>query len=85
MSCEFKNECPSYTGWCESPHQDFSKCIPFLLNAIHEEKKKSKKVLFLCDKWACEKCNSPCEHTSDVSHALNFKLVPGMENVFMEV
>lgn len=30
MSCRYKNECPSYSGWCEGSKQDFSRCIPFL-------------------------------------------------------
>lgn len=33
MSCRYKNECPSYSGWCEGPKQDFSKCTQFLITA----------------------------------------------------
>ncbi len=33
MSCKYKNKCPSYSGWCEGPKQDFSRCIPFLVTA----------------------------------------------------
>jgi len=42
------------------------------------EKKIKKKVLFVCDKKKCVKCNlqfngKPCMHTSDINHAVNFK------------
>ena len=40
MSCKYKNECPSYSGWCKGPKQDFSRCIPFLVNAYDGIKKK---------------------------------------------
>lgn len=42
-SCRFKNECPSYSGWCEDPKQDFSRCIPFLINAYNSVKKELEK------------------------------------------
>lgn len=55
MSCQYKNECPSYTGWCEGPKQDFSKCVPFLITAYENEKKCSIKekevVLNILHKW----------------------------------
>ncbi len=41
MSCRYKNECPSYSGWCEGPKQDFSKCIPFLVTAYENEKQRA--------------------------------------------
>lgn len=34
MSCQYKDECPSYSGWCEGPKGDFSRCIPFIINAV---------------------------------------------------
>lgn len=34
MSCQFKDECPSYSGWCEGVKDDFSRCIPFIINAV---------------------------------------------------
>lgn len=42
MSCKYKTECPSCTGWCEGPKQDFSKCVPFLITA-YENKRIEKK------------------------------------------
>jgi predicted RNA-binding Zn-ribbon protein involved in translation (DUF1610 family) len=39
MSCRYKNECPSYSGWCEGPKQDFSKCVQFLIPAYENIKK----------------------------------------------
>ena len=38
MGCKYKNECPSYTGWCEAPEIDFEKCIPFIIAAYENEK-----------------------------------------------
>lgn len=31
MSCKYKSKCPSYSGWCEGPKQDFSRCVEFLV------------------------------------------------------
>lgn len=42
MSCSYKNECPSYSGWCEGPRQDFSMCVQFLVNAYEREKARGK-------------------------------------------
>lgn len=34
----------------------------------------SNKVLYVCDKRYCEKCNNPdCHYTMDISHAANFE------------
>lgn len=38
MSCRYKNECPSYSGWCEGPKQDFSRCVQFLITAYENAK-----------------------------------------------
>ena len=40
MSCRYKEECPSYSGWCEGPKQDFSRCVEFLITAYENEKHK---------------------------------------------
>lgn len=32
-------------------------------------------VFFLCDRTACENCNSECKHTSNIEHAKNFKII----------
>lgn len=85
MSCKFKDECPSYSGWCEAPKQDFARCIPFLISAIQAERNKHPKVLYRCDQRACDKCNDFCGHTLDIRHAKNFVLASGAkELVFME-
>ena len=39
MSCRYKNECPSYSGWCEAPKQTFERCLPFLVTAIENARK----------------------------------------------
>lgn len=75
MSCKFKDECPSYTGWCEGTKQDFSQCVSFLINAIQAEREKHPKVFYLCDKRACDECHGECEYTEDIRHARNFSAV----------
>lgn len=37
--CKFQTECPSASGWCISPKQDYEKCIPFLISAYKNAKK----------------------------------------------
>lgn len=44
ISCRFKEECPSYSGWCELPKNNFSRCIPFLLTAIQIRDAKIKRL-----------------------------------------
>ncbi len=49
MSCRYKEECPSYSGWCERRgKQDFSKCIPFLITTYENAKKELEKYHELC-------------------------------------
>lgn len=86
MSCQFKNECPSYSGWCEGLKQDFSRCIPFLVSAVKsrgariaelEAAAKAPavpRVLYLCDRRACRKCNPECHLTADIRHAASFEV-----------
>lgn len=38
MSCKYKDQCPSYSGWCEGPKQDFSRCVEFLVTAYEHDK-----------------------------------------------
>lgn len=87
MSCQFKNECPSYSGWCEGPKQNFSRCIPFLVSVVkrlEEENKvmreligemeKRPDIAFTCDRTACKKCHEECHLTKDIRHAENFQV-----------
>lgn len=48
MSCRYKEECPSYSGWCEGPKQDFSRCVEFLITAYENEKAKKLSIGRLC-------------------------------------
>lgn len=83
LSCQFKNECPSYSGWCEGPKQDFSKCVEFLVGAYNHLKNERPKIAFECDRRDCDRCNnSDCHHTVNIRHAKNFELVG---DVFVEV
>ena len=79
MSCQFKHECPSASGWCDGPKQDYTKCIEFLVSAA-----KRPKVLYICDRRACKKCSPQCCRTEDVRHAEHFKLFYGSEGTFFE-
>lgn len=36
-----------------------------------------KKVLFVCDRRKCERCDSGCRHTNDILHAAHFELSDG--------
>jgi len=86
MSCQFKEECPSCTGWCEAPKQDFSRCIPFLVSAVKSREARIAeleaaakapavpRVLYLCDRRACQKCNPECHLTADIRHAASFEV-----------
>ena len=77
MSCKYKNECPSYSGWCEGPKQEFERCIPFLISCVetaHAELKATPIVLYECDRRACESCNPECRLTKDIRHAENFQM-----------
>ena len=51
MSCRYKNECPSYSGWCEGIKQDFEKCIPFLVTAYENAKARLNKRLLKNKIW----------------------------------
>lgn len=48
MSCRYKDECPSYSVWCEGPRQDFSRCIQFLITAYERAREELKKSTRLC-------------------------------------
>lgn len=80
MSCVNLDVCPSASGWCKlSGAAPSEKCVEFLISAWEAEKKarekaEKEKVLFFCDKRACESCGGYCTRTSDVRHAKNFEL-----------
>lgn len=86
MSCQYKDECPSYSGWCEGPKQDFSRCIPFLVFAVQTRDQRIRELeggvsagyrqipVYECDRRACNRCNPDCHHTGDIRHAVNFHI-----------
>lgn len=81
MSCKYKNECPSYSGWCEGPKQDFARCIPFLISCVETARAELSKsqatpvVFYKCDRRACESCRPECcGLTKDIRHAENFQM-----------
>lgn len=88
MSCKFKKECPSATGWCERPKQEYEQCIPFLISAVEtaraelEQLRVSPGVLYVCDRRACKRCIPECTFTKNVRHAANFQM--SMTGVMVE-
>lgn len=60
MSCQYKDQCPSYSGWCNGPKQDFSKCVEFLITAYENEKKRMMPNEY--QKLAIRTCSSRLEH-----------------------
>lgn len=84
MSCELMDICPSASPLCRvNGVKPSGSCVGFLISAWESEKKaredaENKKVLFVCDKRACESClclsEESCRHTKDVRHAKNFEL-----------
>ncbi len=47
MACQFKDKCPSYSGWCDGPKQDFSRCVEFLVTAYEKETKQYESAYYL--------------------------------------
>lgn len=43
MSCKYKDECPSASGWCDGPKQSFERCIPYLIASTDHWKLEAKK------------------------------------------
>jgi hypothetical protein len=35
------------------------------------------KVLYLCDRRACDECHTECDHTDDIRHARNYTIESG--------
>lgn len=50
----------------------FTKSMNSARNASDLPVMEDPKVLFLCDRRACEKCNPDCTHTTDITHAVDF-------------
>lgn len=45
---------------------------------LANRKRKNIKVFYICDKRACDgECSPKCTHTSNITHAKNFKCVGG--------
>lgn len=58
----------------DNPIEDlaFTKSMNSARNASDLPVIEDPKVLFLCDRRACEKCNPDCTHTTDITHAADF-------------
>lgn len=44
MCCKYADKCPSRSGWCNKPEQDYSVCIPFLITAYEYQKERYEKL-----------------------------------------
>ena len=64
MSCQYKGQCPSYSGWCNGPKQDFSKCVEFLITAYENEKKRMMPNEY--QKLAIRTCSIPYDQKKDM-------------------
>lgn len=64
MSCQYKDQCPSYSGWCNRPKQDFSKCVEFLITAYENEKKRMMPNEY--QKLAIRTCSIPYDQKKDM-------------------
>ena len=64
MPCQYKDQCPSYTGWCDGPKQDFSKCVEFLVTAYENEKKRMTPNEY--QKLAMRTCSIPYDQKRDM-------------------
>ncbi len=64
MSCQYKDQCPSYSGWCNGPKQDFSKCVEFLVTAYENEKKRMMPNEY--QKLAMRTCSIPYDQKKDM-------------------
>lgn len=65
MSCQYKDQCPSYSGWCNGPKQDFSKCVEFLITAYENEKKRMMPNEY--QKLAIRTCSIPYDQKKDMT------------------
>ena len=54
MSCKYKDQCPSYSGWCEGPKQDFSRCVEFLVTAPVKSKKHKEEYIMTKEEQVIE-------------------------------
>ncbi|MEG2332811.1 MAG: hypothetical protein RSB62_11005 [Bacteroides sp.] len=52
-----------------------------IIQKAEKESSSKGKVLYICDRRACNQCNPECMHTNDISHAKDFEL---LHDVFVE-
>lgn len=54
VSCKYKANCPSSSGWCEGPQQHYERCVPFLISAANRCIRESAKQKEDADRWKLE-------------------------------
>ena len=88
--CDFMEICPAAEPCCAEQGASAT-CVPFLLQAYKnlkgkssEEKPEEMKVMYLCDRRACTRCDAGCKHTTNIRHAVNFQLAEGCAGLMEE-
>ena len=54
MSCKYKPNCPSSSGWCEGPQQHYERCVPFLISAANRYIHESNTQKAEAERWKLE-------------------------------
>lgn len=54
MSCKYKSDCPSSSGWCEGPQQHYERCVPFLISAANRCIRESNTQKEEVERWKLE-------------------------------
>ena len=54
MSCKYKSDCPSSSGWCEGPQQHYERCVPFLISAANRCIRESAAHKEEAERWKLE-------------------------------
>ena len=54
MSCKYKTDCPSRSGWCEGPQQYYERCVPFRISAADRYSHESNTQKAEAERWKLE-------------------------------
>lgn len=86
--CPHEYEYGDNPSWCDAGTNPFlcidcwNRVMTSMEDAVEMEKTETK-IAYICDRQACENCDYPtCQHTTDISHAVNFEEVG--ENRYFE-
>lgn len=80
-----RQKAKSKSRYIKAPEQ-YERKLHAVIDGDRDIDKGANKVLFVCDRRACNECSSDmdngCRHTSNIKHAKNFKL---NGNIFVEI